>query len=77
MGKGDPPAAPLAQGSLKERIEALERQIIQDSYSRYGTTVAVAEDLGISQATAARKVGKYIAHRKKQTDYSILNQKKE
>ena len=33
---------------------AYEGQIIRDSYQRCGTTVAVAKELGISQATAAR-----------------------
>ena len=46
-------------GTLNERMEAYERQIILDSYSRNRTTVAVAKELGISQATAARKVAKY------------------
>ena len=36
------------------------REIIRDTYRRCGTTVAVARELGISQATAARKVAKYV-----------------
>ena len=56
-----PPAELLArQGTLAERMDAYEGQIIRDSYRRCGTTVAVARDLGISQATAARKVAKYV-----------------
>lgn len=47
-------------GTLAERMEAYEGQIIRDSYLRCGTTVAVAKELGISQATAARKVAKYV-----------------
>ena len=54
----------LAQcGTLAERMDAYESQIIQESYRRCGTTVAVAKDLGISQATAARKVAKYVSHK--------------
>jgi len=54
----------LAQGgTLAERMDAYESQIIQESYRRCGTTVAVAKDLGISQATAARKVAKYVTHK--------------
>ena len=47
-------------GTLAERMEAYEGQIIRDAYQRLGTTVAVAKELGISQATAARKVSKYV-----------------
>lgn len=53
---------PLTTGSsLSDQMEAYERQIIQDSYQRNRTTVAVAAELGISQATAARKIAKYVA----------------
>ena len=41
-------------------MDAYEAQIIRDSYHRCGTTVAVAKELGISQATAARKIAKYV-----------------
>ena len=59
-GEAVPPAALLAQsGTLAERMDAYEGQIIRDSYQRCGTTVAVAKELGISQATAARKLAKY------------------
>ena len=47
-------------GTLAERMDAYEGQIIRDTYQRLGTTVAVAKELGISQATAARKVAKYV-----------------
>lgn len=46
--------------SLPERLEAYEAQIIRESYRRNRTTVAVALDLGVSQATAARKIAKYV-----------------
>ena len=48
-------------GTLAERMDAYEGQIIRDAYHRCGTTVAVAKELGISQATAARKVAKYVS----------------
>lgn len=41
-------------------MSAYEGQIIRESYHRCRTTVAVAKDLGISQATAARKIAKYV-----------------
>ena len=56
---GDTPL-PAPTGTLAERMDALEGQIIRDSYRRCGTTVAVAKELGISQATAARKIAKYV-----------------
>ena len=60
-GDAVPPAELLArQGTLSERMDAYEAQIIRDSYHRCGTTVAVAKELGISQATAARKIAKYV-----------------
>ena len=44
-------------------MDAYEAQIIRDSYQRCGTTVAVARELGITQATAARKIAKYVTAR--------------
>ena len=57
-------APPAAAGTLEERMNAYEGQIIRESYRRCRTTVAVAKDLGISQATAARKIAKYVGGRK-------------
>lgn len=57
------PAELLPGGTLAERMDAYEAQIIRDSYQRCGTTVAVARELGISQATAARKIAKYVTAR--------------
>ena len=48
-------------GTLAERMEAFEGRIIREAYGRLGTTVAVAKELGISQATAARKVARYVS----------------
>lgn len=47
-------------GTLEEQMDAFEGQIIRESYRRCKTTVAVAKELGISQATAARKIAKYV-----------------
>lgn len=58
------PAELLPGGTLAERMDAYEAQIIRDSYQRCGTTVAVARELGISQATAARKIAKYVTARR-------------
>ena len=44
-------------------MSAYEGQIIRESYRRCRTTVAVAKELGISQATAARKIAKYVRGR--------------
>ncbi len=57
---GSAAPAPSREGTLTERMDAYEGQIIRESYRRWGTTVAVAKELGISQATAARKVAKYV-----------------
>ena len=54
------PAASLQGGTLAELMDAYEGQIIRAAYQRQGTTVAVAKELGISQATAARKIAKYV-----------------
>ena len=58
------PDLPSQEGTLAERMDAFEGQIIRDSYRRCGTTVAVAKELGISQATAVRKIAKYVKDRK-------------
>ncbi|MBQ6207813.1 MAG: hypothetical protein IJK52_12130, partial [Oscillospiraceae bacterium] len=47
-------------GTLAERVEAFEGRIVREAYGRLGTTVAVARELGVSQATAARKVARYV-----------------
>jgi transcriptional regulator with PAS, ATPase and Fis domain len=59
-GEARPASLSTGSGTLQQRMDAYEGQIIQDSYRRCGTTVAVAKELGISQATAARKVSKYV-----------------
>ncbi|MHB1398692.1 MAG: sigma-54 interaction domain-containing protein [Trichloromonadaceae bacterium] len=50
------PAAPASAGTLQQRLEAQERQLLGQALQQYRTTRRVAEALGISQATAARKL---------------------
>lgn len=45
--------------SLKEALENYEKQIIMKAYKEKKTTVEVAKQLKISQATAFRKINKY------------------
>ncbi len=51
--------------TLQEMMDAYEGKIIRSVYSMSGTTVAVAKQLGISQATAARKIAKYVRDQEK------------
>ena len=51
----------FSKTSLKDALEFYERGIIQRAYERYKTTVRVAQELGISQATAVRKIQKYVS----------------
>lgn len=46
--------------SLKEAMEFYESKLITHAYKKYKTTVGVSKALGISQATAVRKIQKYI-----------------
>lgn len=50
----------LQNESLKDMMELYERGIIKRAYKKYHTTIEVAKRLGISQATAARKIIKYV-----------------
>lgn len=50
----------LCGGKLTDALKNLEKQLVADAYEQYGTTVGVAEALGISQPTAVRKIQKYI-----------------
>lgn len=52
-------AAP-GTGTLRERLEEVEREIFLAAYREHGTSIAVAKALGISQPTAARRLRKYI-----------------
>lgn len=50
----------FSKASLKDAMEFYEKGIIKRAYDRFKTTVRVAQELGISQATAARKIQKYV-----------------
>jgi len=50
----------IGGATLEQQMDAYEEQIIRRTYERCGTTVALAKTLGISQATAVRKIAKYI-----------------
>ncbi len=46
---------------LKEAVEALELELIGAAYREYGSSVKVAEALGVHQTTAARKIREWKA----------------
>jgi transcriptional regulator with PAS, ATPase and Fis domain len=46
-------------GSLRRMMEAYEREIILDAYSKYKTSVHVSRMLSISQTSASQKIRKY------------------
>lgn len=54
------PSSPVEGGTLAQQMEAFEGRIIREAYAQYGTSVALAKALGISQPTAARKIAKYV-----------------
>ncbi|WP_432663587.1 sigma 54-interacting transcriptional regulator [Wukongibacter baidiensis] len=45
--------------NLKDIMENVEKQIINDAVTKYKTTRSVAKALGVSQPTIVRKMGKY------------------
>lgn len=53
----------LEDACLKDMMELYEKGIICRAYEKYHTTVEVAKKLGISQASAVRKIGKYVTER--------------
>lgn len=60
LHNGNPSEAVTSEIGLNEAIEELERKIVCDAYAKSGTTVGVAKELNISQATAVRKIQKYV-----------------
>lgn len=48
--------------TLNEALEQLERNMILESYHRHKNSYKVAEELGISQASAHRKIKKYLGN---------------
>ncbi|KKB33193.1 sigma-54 interaction domain-containing protein [Bacillus thermotolerans] len=57
QGLGEP------QATLPELIEEFERKLIVEAYSEEPSTYKLAEKLGISQSSAARKVRKYVENK--------------
>ncbi|NBI61503.1 PAS domain S-box protein [Clostridiales bacterium] len=55
-----PSAAPAEIDNLTKAVEDFEGNIIRDAYETYGNSVEVGKALGISQATAYRKITKYV-----------------
>lgn len=45
--------------SLHQKLEELECRLIQEAYEEFGSSYKVAEELGISQSSAIRKIQKY------------------
>jgi PAS domain S-box-containing protein len=56
-GAGIP--SPQSPALLRDAVKEAERELVQKTFSRYRNTYRVAEALGISQSSAARKVKKY------------------
>ncbi|WPC42414.1 sigma-54 interaction domain-containing protein [Clostridium sp. JS66] len=48
------------KNTLQEDLDNYEKDIIVKAFEKYKTTVGVAKALGISQATAVRKIKKYV-----------------
>jgi transcriptional regulator with PAS, ATPase and Fis domain len=46
---------PYSSGSLKQQVEDLERELISNAISLYGSTRAAAASLGINQSTLVKK----------------------
>jgi len=51
---------PSGMNRLKDLIEVYEKEIFADAYRNYRTSIAVGKALGVSQATAARRLRKYV-----------------
>lgn len=58
--QGNPAALVMASDSLDEALEAVERQLIIDSFKAYGTSRKVATALNISQSRASRLIRKHV-----------------
>jgi transcriptional regulator with PAS, ATPase and Fis domain len=51
---------PPGMNRLKDLIEVYEKEIFLDAYRKYRTSIAVGKALGVSQATAARRLRRYV-----------------
>ncbi len=50
----------VGQKTLQEALEEVERKMVQEAYRQHGSSVKVAQALGVSQPTAYRLIKKYI-----------------
>lgn len=57
---GDVTYSTVSSSGLTGAVEELEGKIVSEAYAKTGTTVGVAKELKISQATAVRKIQKYV-----------------
>ncbi|MDW7739746.1 MAG: sigma 54-interacting transcriptional regulator [Bacillota bacterium] len=51
---------PLENSRLETTLEAVERELVTNSYKKHGSSYKVASSLGISQSSAIRKIRKYL-----------------
>lgn len=56
----NPSAGPAEVKNLTKAVEDFEGNIVREAYETYGNSVEVGKALGISQATAYRKIMKYV-----------------
>lgn len=56
------------RGTLKEMLEAAEKEIIVEAYAKYPSSYQLAEALGISQSSAMRKIRKYVQNEKSRSE---------
>lgn len=56
----DAPPFPAAGGTLREKLECYESNIIHEAYRKYGSSRKIARFLGISQSKANNLLRKYI-----------------
>lgn len=53
-----------SENLLKQKMEKTEKEIIMEAYNRLGSSYKVAEELGISQSQAYKKIKKYFSNEK-------------
>jgi TyrR family helix-turn-helix protein len=55
-----PTVAALEAGTLEEAKDRLEAELVRRAYARHRTCIGVAKELGISHASATRKLRKHV-----------------
>ncbi|MBN3585487.1 hypothetical protein JYB64_24160, partial [Algoriphagus aestuarii] len=56
------------RGTLREMLEAAEKEIIVEAYAKHPSSYQLAEALGISQSSAMRKIRKYVQNEKSRSE---------